>query len=106
MRKVFSGYVYNQNIIVMFPQFSFLDLFSTLRPKAESAIPGRCLLFSCWLQLLINLTKYNDGQQMVLKQPGELKYTSPITFKFNAIYFISTTLYYRCTGVDSGVMAV
>ena len=74
MRKVTvlqSVVITIDRVIIPF-QFSFLDLFSTLRPKAEGAIPGRCLLFSCWLQLLVNLTRYNDGQQMVLKQPGVL----------------------------------
>ena len=61
-------------------QFSFLDLFSTLRPRAECAIPGRSVLFSSWLQLLVNLTRYGDGQQMVLKQPGIAVIYQDITY--------------------------
>ena len=58
-------------------QTGFLSAFTSLNPKSERALPGGAevrgstlKLSHLWIKLLVNLSFSSDGQQMIIKQPG------------------------------------
>ena len=61
-------------------QTGYLSAFSSLNPKSEKSFSvstdseikhASVRLSSLWIKLLVNLSFSSDGQQMIIKQPGQ-----------------------------------
>ena len=61
-------------------QTGYLSAFSSLNPKSEKSFSvstdseikhTSVRLSSLWVKLLVNLSFSSDGQQMIIKQPGQ-----------------------------------
>ena len=59
------------------PQTNFLHPFSSLKPLNSGAHPKHRLITRgvtlCWLNLLVSVTFFTDGQQGVVKTPGAVE---------------------------------
>ena len=62
-------------------QTGFLSAFSNLNPTSQRAFSGSggreekaaaVKLSHLWIKLLVNLSFSTDGQQMIIKQPGDM----------------------------------